>query len=184
VGPICRRQLLHPLALPLSLYRRPRPPVVESLPQASLFSLFAPWASPISSALSARRRGPARAHSRTSPGFSATTPTHAPSSLYRALLVPHAHPSPYFAHPHPLSCSVLAASRHWRPAPASPAIQLVGVHAKPPRAPPQGETPLLVPNFPYCALCSVNFTLTGVRPRWSAVLARWPADLARFSSPE
>jgi hypothetical protein len=30
------------------------------------------------------RRGPARAHSRTSPDFSATTPAHAPSSLLRA----------------------------------------------------------------------------------------------------
>jgi hypothetical protein len=34
-------------------------------------------------------RGPASAHSRTSPDFSATTPTHAPSSLLRAPLVPH-----------------------------------------------------------------------------------------------
>jgi hypothetical protein len=170
--------------LSLSLSRGPGPPVVESLPRASLFSLSAPWASPVSSALSARHRGPARAHSRASPGFSATRPAHAPSSLYRALLVPRAHPSLHFAQPHPLSRSVLAASRHWRPASASPAIQLAGVRAKPPRAPPRGETPLPMPNFFYCALCLVNFTLAGVRPRRSVVLAWWPADLARFGSRE
>jgi hypothetical protein len=43
------------------------------------------------------RRGPACAHSRTSPDFSAMTPAHAPSSLLRAPLVPRAHPSPHFA---------------------------------------------------------------------------------------
>jgi hypothetical protein len=41
------------------------------------------------------RHGPARAHSRTSPGFSATTPAHASSSLFRAPPVPRAHPSPH-----------------------------------------------------------------------------------------
>jgi hypothetical protein len=64
------------------------------------------------------------------------------------------------------------------------AIQLAGDRSKPPRAPPRGETPVPVPNFPYCALCSANFTLAGARPRRSAVLTRWPADLARSSSPE
>jgi hypothetical protein len=64
------------------------------------------------------RRGPARAHSRTSPDFLATTPTHEPSSLLRAPPVPRARPSPHFAHPHPLSRSVLAARRRRRPAPA------------------------------------------------------------------
>jgi hypothetical protein len=189
VGPIYRRQLLHPLALSLS--HGPEPPVVEPLPRASLFSLSAPWASPVSSTLSARRRGPAHAHSRTSSGFSATTPAHAPNPLLIAPPVPHAHPSPHFAHPHPLSRSALAASRRRRPTPASPAIQLAGVRAKPPRALPRGEIPIPVPNFPYCALCSANFALTGVRPRWSAVLARWsavlarwPTVLARFCSPE
>jgi hypothetical protein len=57
-------------------------------------------------------RGPACAHSRTSPDFSATTPAHAPSSLLRAPLVPCAHPSPHFAQLHPLSRSARAASRH------------------------------------------------------------------------
>jgi hypothetical protein len=118
------------------------------------------------------RRGPARAHSRTSPDFSATTLAHTPSSLLRAPPVPHAHPSPHFAQLHPLSRSAHAASRRRRPAPAFPAIQLAGDCSKPPRAPPRGETLVPVPNFPYCALCSVNFAFAGARPRWSTVLAR------------
>jgi hypothetical protein len=129
-------------------------------------------------------RGPARAHSRTSPGFSAMTPAHAPSSLLRAPHVPHAHPSPHFAQLHPLSRSVHATNRRRRPAPAFPANQLVGDCPKPSRAPPRGETPVPVLNFPYCALCSANFTFAGARPRRSAMLARWPADLAWSSSPE
>jgi hypothetical protein len=96
--------------------------------------------------------------------------------------VPHAHPSPHFAQLHPLLHSTLAASRRRRPAPASPTIQLAGDRPKPPRAPPRGETPLPVPNFPYCALCSANFTFVGAWPRRSATLARWPTDLARSSS--
>jgi hypothetical protein len=184
VDPACRRQLLRPLALSLSLSRGPGSLVVEPLPQASLFSLSAPWASPISSALSARRRGPAHAHSHTSPGFSATTPAHAPNSLLRAPPVPRTHPLPHFAHPRPLSRSVLAASRRRRPALVFPAIQLAGDRPKRPRALPRGETPVPVPNFPYCALCSSNFAFAGARTRQSAVLTRWPADLAQFSSPE
>jgi hypothetical protein len=184
VGPICRRRFPSPARSPfLSLFRGPGSPVVEPLPRASLFSLSAPWASPVSSALSARRRGPAHAHSRTSSGFSATTPAHTPNSLLIAPPVPRAHPSPHFAQSHPLSRSALAASRRRRPAPAFPSIHLTGDRSKPPRAPPQGETPVPVPNFPYCALCSSNFTLTDVRPRRSTVLVWWPADLARSSSP-
>jgi hypothetical protein len=41
-----------------------------------------------------------------------------------------------------------------------------------------------MPNFPYCALCSANFTFADARPRRTVVLVRWPADLARSSSPE
>jgi hypothetical protein len=182
VDPTCRRQLLCPLALPLSVSWA-RFASAELLPPRP-FSLSALWAYLVRSAFLARRRGPAHAHSRMSPGFSATTPAHAPNSLLTALSVPRAHPSPHFAHSHPLSRSALAAIHRWRPAPASPAIQLTEVRAKPPRAPPQGETPVPVPNFPYCALCSSNFAFAGVRPRRSAVLARWPADLARSSSPE
>jgi hypothetical protein len=65
------------------------------------------------------RHGPARAHSRTSPDFSATMPAHTPSSLLRALLVPRAHPSPHFTQLHPLSRSAHTASRHRRPRPWS-----------------------------------------------------------------
>jgi hypothetical protein len=171
-------------SLSLSLSRGPGPPVVEPLPRASLFSLSALWASPVSSALSARRRGPAHAHSRTSPGFSATTPTLASSSLLIAPPVPRTHPSPHFAQLHPLSRSALAASHRRRPAPTSPAIQLAGVRAKPSRAPPRCETPVPVPNFPYCALCSSNFAFASARSRRSAVLAWWLADLAWSSSPK
>jgi hypothetical protein len=130
------------------------------------------------------RRGPARAHSRTSPGFSATTPTHAPSSFFRVPPVPRAHPSPHFTQLRPLSRSALTASCRRRPAPMFLAIQLARDRSKPPRAPPQGETPVPVPNFPYCALCSSNFAFASARPRWSVVLARWPADLAQSSSSE
>jgi hypothetical protein len=171
------------LSLSLSLPRGPGSPVVEPLPRASLFSLCT-VGQPCQLCLLPRRRGPAHAHSRTSPGFSATTPAHAPNSLLIAPPVPRAHPSPHFAHPHPLSRSTLTASRRRRPAPASPAIQLAGVRAKPPRALPRGETPVHVPNFPYCALGSANFTLAGVRPWRSAVLARRPVNLARFNSSE
>jgi hypothetical protein len=94
------------------------------------------------------RRGPARAHSRTSLDFSATTPTHAPSSLLRASPVPHTHPSPHFSQLRPLSCSAHVASRRRRPTPAFSAIQLTGDRSKPFRAPPRGETPVPVPNFP------------------------------------
>jgi hypothetical protein len=123
------------------------------------------------------------AHSRTSPGFSATSPTHAPSSLLRAPPMTRTHHSPHFAQLCPLSRSALAARRRRRPAPALPIIQLTGGRTKPPRAPPRGETPVPVPNFPYCALCLANFGIAGARPWRSAVLVRWPADLARSSFP-
>jgi hypothetical protein len=40
-----------------------------------------------------------------------------------------------------------------------------------------------MPNFPSSTLCSANFGIAGAQPRWSTVLARWPTDLARSSSP-
>jgi hypothetical protein len=128
-------------------------------------------------------RGPTSAHSRTSPDFSATMPAHMPSSLFRAPPVPRTRPSPHFAQLCPLSRSALAARRRRRPAPASPSIQLAGDRAKPPQALPRGETPLPVLNFPSLTLCLANFGITGARPRQSAMLARWPTDLARSSSP-
>jgi hypothetical protein len=157
--------------------------VTSRCPSRPLFSLCAVGL-PCQFRLPRSRRGPACPHSRTSPDFSATTPAHAPISLLRAPPVPHAHPSPHFAQLHPLSCSAHAASHRRRPAPAFPAIQLAEDRSKPPRAPPRGETPVLVPNFPCCALCSANFTFASAWPRRFAVLARSPADLALSSSPE
>jgi hypothetical protein len=184
MGPTCRRRFSSPAhSLSLSVPRGPGSPVPSRCPPRPLFSLYVVGL-PCQFRLPRSRRGPTSAHSRTSPGFSATTPTHAPSSLLRAPPVPSAHPSPYFAQLHPLLRSAHAASRHRRPAPSFPAIQLAGDHSKPPRAPPRGETPVPMPNFPYCALCLANFAFAGARPRRSTVLARWPADLARFSSLE
>jgi hypothetical protein len=152
-------------------------------PSVPLFSLYA-MGQPCQFRLLRARRGPARAHSCTSPGFSATTPTLASNSLLIAPHVPRAHPSPHFAHPHPLSRSAHVASHRWRPTSAFSAIQLAGDCSKPPRALPRGETLVPMPNFPYCALYSANFAFAGARPQQSVVLARWPTDLAWFSSLE
>jgi hypothetical protein len=157
--------------------------VSSRCPAHPLFSLCAVGL-PCQIRLPGASRGPASAHSCMSPGFSATTPAHAPSSLLRAPPMPRTHPSPHFAQLHPLSRSAHATSRCQRPAPVFPAIQLAGDRSKPPRALPRGETLVPMPNFPYCALCSSNFAFAGARPRRSAVLSRWPADLARSSSPE
>jgi hypothetical protein len=158
--------------------------VLSRCPRTSLFLSLCAVGLPCQFRLLRARRGPARAHSRTSLGFSATSPTHVPSSLFRAPPVPRAHPSPHFARLHPLSRSAHAASHHRRPATTFPAIQLAGDRPRPHRAPPRGETPVPVPNSPYCALCSSNFAFVGARPWRSAMLARWPAHLARSSSPE
>jgi hypothetical protein len=96
-----------PVALPahvplLSLSRGPGSPGVEPLPRASLFSLCA-VDPPYQFRPPLAHRGPARAHSRTSPDFSATTPIHAPSSLLRAPPVPALAPPPHFAQHRPLS---------------------------------------------------------------------------------
>jgi hypothetical protein len=137
----------------LSLSHGPGSLVAELLPRAPLFFSLCAVGLPCQFRPLHARRGPARAHSRTAPDFSSTMPAHAPSSLLRAPPVPHAHPSPYFAQLHPLSRSAHAASRRWRPVPVFPFIQLAGDRSKPPRASPRGETPVPVPNFPYCALC-------------------------------
>jgi hypothetical protein len=134
MGPTCRRQFPSPVrSLSVSWARFASAELLP--PCVLLFSLCAVSLSCQFRLLRARR-GPARAHSRTSPGFSTTTPAHAPNSLFRAPPVPHTRPSPHFAHPRPLSRSALAARRRRRPASAFPAIQLAGDHAKPPRAPP------------------------------------------------
>jgi hypothetical protein len=124
------------------------------------------------------RRGPARAHSRTSSDFSATTPAHAPSSLLRAPPVPCTRPSPHFAHPRPLSRSALAASRRWRPALTFPTVQLVEDHAKPPRAPPRGETSDPMPNFLYLRPVFIQFCL---RRCSTAAVRRARVMASRFS---
>jgi hypothetical protein len=147
----------------------------EPLPPRVPFSLSTPWACLVRSAFLAPavdRRMRTRARRRVS--RPRRTPTR-PTPLFRALPVPRTHPSPHFAHLHPLSRFAHAASRRRRPAPAFPAIQLTGDRPKPPQAPPRGETFVLVPNFPYCALYSSNFAFVGARPRRSAVLAWWPA---------
>jgi hypothetical protein len=182
VGPACRHQFSSPRAPYLSVSRARIASRRVVAPRAPFFSLCVVGL-PCQFRPLRARRGPARAHLRTSPDFSATTLAHAPSSLLRAPPVPRAHPSPRFVQLLPLSRSAHAASRRRRTAPAFPSIQLTGDRFKPP-PPPRGETPVPVPNFPYCALCSANFSFAGARPRRSAVLARWPADLARSSSPE
>jgi hypothetical protein len=116
--PACQRQPSLPRGLPLSLTAQWGRPVGASFfTRAPLLSLC--LAGPVRQALShypARplfflyavglpcqiphprpRRGPASAHSRTSLGFSATTPAHVPSSLLRAPPVPRPRPSPHFA---------------------------------------------------------------------------------------
>jgi hypothetical protein len=174
VGPACRRQFSSPCTPSLSISRARSASCRAVAPHAPFSSLCAVDPTCQFRPLRARR-GPARAHSRTSPDFSTMMPTHAPSSLLRAPPVPRAHPSPHFAQLRPLSRSAHAASRR-RPAPAFPAIQLARDRSKPPRDPPRGETPVPVPTFPYCALCSAIFAFAGARPWRSAVLARWSAD--------
>jgi hypothetical protein len=172
VGPTCRRQFLHPRSPPLSLSRGLGSPVAEPLPRASPFLSL--------------RRGPALSDppSPRPPWTGECALAHvagflghdarAPSSLFRALPVPALAPPPHFAQLRPLSRSALAARHRWRPAPAFPTIQLAGDRAKPPRAPPRGETPLPVLNFPSLALCLANFGIAGAQPRRSTMLARCP----------
>jgi hypothetical protein len=183
VGSICRRQFPSPPRPSLSVSRARIASRRAIAPRTPFFSLYAVGL-PCQFRPLRARRGPARAHSRTSSDFSATMPAHVPSSLLRAPPVLSARPSPHFAHPCPLSRSVLAARRRQRPAPTFPANQLARDRSKPSQAPPRGETPVPVPNFLDCALCSANFIFASARPRRSTVLARWPVDLAQSSSPE
>jgi hypothetical protein len=59
-----------------------------------------------------------------------------------------------------------------------PAIPLAGDRSQPPRALPQGDTPIPVANFPYCALCSSNFIF---RRCSAAAVRRARAVAVRFS---
>jgi hypothetical protein len=94
MGPTCRRQFPSPVrALSLSLYLTG--PVCQCRAIATARPLFSLCAVGLSCQfrLLRARRGPARAHSRTSPGFSATMPAHASSSLFGAPPVPPRTPS-------------------------------------------------------------------------------------------
>jgi hypothetical protein len=154
VGPTCQRQFPSPVrSLSLSVSWAQIASRWAIAPRAPFFSLYAVGL-PCQFRPLRARRGPARAHSRTSPDFSATTPAHTPSSLLRAPPVPYARPSPQFAQLHPLSRSTHAASHRRRPAHMFSAIQLAGDRSKPPWALPRGETPVPMPNFPCCAMCS------------------------------
>jgi hypothetical protein len=78
LGPTCRCQLLRPRASLFSLcLADPRCQALSRCPRTPLFSLCA-VDPPYQFRPSHPRRGPTRAHSRTSPEFSATTPTHVP----------------------------------------------------------------------------------------------------------
>ena len=100
VGPTCRRQFPSPVRS-LSLYLAgPVRQCRAVAPACPLFSLYVVGL-PCQIRHPRAHRGPARAHSRTLPNFSATTPDHAPSSLFRAPPVPHAHPLTSFRTPSP-----------------------------------------------------------------------------------
>jgi hypothetical protein len=140
-------------------------------PHSPVLPLSTPWACTVSFALSApvvdqhtrtraRRQNPRPRR-----------PPTCPSSLFEPRSHPHSSP-PQFAQPYPLSCSTHAAGPSRRPAPASPAISLAGDHAKPPRAPPQGKTPVPMLSFPNFALLSANFGFARVRPWRSAAPTR------------
>jgi hypothetical protein len=107
MGPTCRRQFPSPVRS-LSISRAQFASAELLPPRVLLFSLCAVSLS-FQFCLLRARRGPARAHSRTSPGFSTTTLAHAPNSLFRAPPVPRTRSSPRFAHPRPLSRSALVA---------------------------------------------------------------------------
>jgi hypothetical protein len=78
VGPSCRRQFLRPRAPLLSLLCGLVLPVVELLPPRTCPLSLCAVGLPCQLCPPRACRGPARAHSRTSPESSATTPAHAP----------------------------------------------------------------------------------------------------------
>jgi hypothetical protein len=181
---------LHPFALSLSVSWA-RFASAEPLPLRVPFSLSAPWACLVSSAfpaLAVDRRVRTRARrwvSRprrppTSPApflEPRPCPAHTPRLISLSFTLSRALPTSPAAAGDPRPRSLPTSSPETAPS-------LPELRPKPPRAPPRGETPVPVPNFLYCALCSANFTFVGTWPRRSAVLAWWPADLARSSSPE
>jgi hypothetical protein len=146
-------------------------------------SLSAPWTLPVRSALPGPivdRRVRTRARRRIS---RSRRPPTLPAPFLEPRQCPALAPTTFRAAMLSLALCPHCRRRR-RPAPAFPTIQLAGDRAKPLRAPSRGETPLHVPNFPSFALCLANFGIVDALPWRSAVLARWPADLARSSSPE
>ena len=120
------------------------------------------------------RRGPARAHSRTSPGFSATTPAHAPNSLFRAPPVPRTHPH--------LISHTLALSRALPSLPDAPGD--LRPRSRPSSSPETAPSLLeLRPEVRHLSPCPIFPIALYARPRRTVVLAWWLADLSRSSSP-
>jgi hypothetical protein len=145
-------------------------------------SLAAPWHRPVSSAFPAPVvEEHARTRARTLRSL-ATSPTHAPQLLFEHRPRPHSLPRP-ISHSLTLSCSAHAARPRRRSAPAMPVVQSAGSHARPPRAPPRGKTPVPMLGFPNCASLLANFDFVGGWSWRSAAPARWPAKLARSSAP-
>jgi hypothetical protein len=104
VGPGCRRRFPRSRALLLSLLCRPAMPVVKPLPQrARPLSLYAVGLR-CKLRLPRARRGLARAHSRTSPGTSATSSAHA-SQLFLSTARTRTH-FPASFHAAPLSLAL------------------------------------------------------------------------------
>jgi hypothetical protein len=168
-------------ALPPSLAAQWGQPVAESLPRMPLSSLSPPWACPVSSAPS---RLPwtgacALAHVARFLGHDARPapfleprqcPAHTPCLISLSFTLSRALPTPPAAAGDPRPRSQPSSS----PETAPSLLELR----------PEVRHSSLCPISLYCTLCSANFTFAGARPRRTTVLARWPTDLARSSSPE
>jgi hypothetical protein len=151
VGSICRRQFPSPARPSLSVSRARIASRRAVAPHTPFFSLYAVGL-PCQFRPLRARRGPARAHSSTSSDFSATMLAHVPNSLLRAPPVLSARPSPHFAHPCPLSRSVLAARD---PRPRSRPTSSLEI------AP---TLPKLRPEVRHLSLCPISSIVLCVRP--------------------
>jgi hypothetical protein len=171
VGPICRRKFSSPArSLSLSVSRAQFTSCRAVAPRVP-FSLSAPWACLVSSAFPALvvdRRVRTRARRRISRPRRPPTcpspfleprqcPAHTPRLNSHSFTLSRALPTPPAAAGDPRPCSRPSSSPETAP-------------SLPELCPEVRHPP--VPNFLYCALCSVNSTFTGARPRRSVVLAR------------